>query len=299
MSILTRWSISGIIAAMSTHSDLIYVGIDIGGTKTLVVASHDGRTIDAQAKVETPADSGEGMREIERLVNEVSAGKRIAAIGIAAPGPLDLVHGRILKTPNMTWDETAICDQLKARYDVPVILENDANAAALAEATIGAAQHQPYVLYVTVSTGVGTGMVINGKIYHGASDVEGGHMLIPAHDRTLPGSKDGAELEAEISGRALKRRFHKLGFQIPAESKNWDVFAHDLAIGLHNLIVVMAPSVVVLGGGVSVHYDKFVKHLHRHLDGYKHWYPVPPIVQADLVEEAPIHGALILASRLG
>lgn len=284
--------------AASAPAGSVFIGVDIGGSKILVASSIDGTTIKNQAKTPTPDNAKDGITEVMRLIDEVAGDQKVAAIAVAAPGPLDLVHGHILKTPNMTWDETAICDLLQARYNVPAILENDANAGALAEALIGAAKGQPFVLYVTVSTGVGTGMVINGKIYHGAHDTEGGHMLIPAHDRTLKGSQDGAQLEAEASGRALKRRFNQLGFQIPADSKNWDIFAHDLALGLHNLSLVLSPSVIVLGGGVSVHYEKFINHLNRHLRTYKELYEHPPILQAAMVEEAPIHGALLLAARL-
>lgn len=292
----TRIRTSPVAAAAPAGS--VFIGVDIGGSKMLVASSTDGVTIKNQAKTATPDNSKDGITQIIRLIDEVAGDQKVAAIAVAAPGPLDLIHGHILKTPNMTWEETAICELLKARYDAPCILENDANAGALAEALIGAAASQPFVLYVTVSTGVGTGLVINGKVYHGAHDTEGGHMLIPTHDRTLKGSEDGAQLETEISGRALKRRFNQLGFQIPADSKNWDIFAHDLALGLHNLSLVLSPSVIVLGGGVSVHFDKFRDHLSRHLSAYHGLYPHPPIVQAQMVEEAPIHGALLLATRL-
>ena len=268
----------------------MYIGVDIGGSKILVVAGDDKHRIIRHAKVKTPESSAQGVTEIIHLIEQVAGGDKIKAVFVASPGPLDRKAGRILKTPNMTWEPVDIVRKLKSHFSVPVGLEKDADAAALSEATIGAAKGQPYVLYVTVSTGVGTGIVLNGEIYHGAHDPEGGHMDIYAEGKT-------EELEKAVAGPALKRRFGKYGYQI-TDPKIWDEFAGDLAKGLETLILTLSPSVVVIGGGVGVHFRKFEKQLITHLEKLKPIYPLPPIVPARHIETAVAYGTLILASRL-
>lgn len=268
----------------------MYIGVDIGGTKILVVAGDENHHILRSQKIATPETSAQGVIEIVHLIEQVAADDPIKSIFVASPGPLDIARGKILKTPNMTWEPVNITTQLKNHFSVPVGLENDTDAAGLSEATIGAGKKYPYVLYVSISTGVGTGMVINGEIYHGAHDTEGGHQYIMAegHLQTM---------EKAVSGKAIKRRFGKFGYEIH-DPAIWDEIAKDIAIGLHNLITIWSPSVVVLGGGVDVHFHKFEHFLRDHLSELKPVYPLPPIVPAKNMETAVAYGALILAARL-
>jgi predicted NBD/HSP70 family sugar kinase len=268
----------------------MFIGIDIGGSKILVVSGNDRFQILNSQKIETPDSAAQGIIEIIHLIENVSAGEKIKAIQIASPGPIDREHGLMLKTPNMDWGRVEIVKQLKNHFGVPVALEKDADAAALSEAKIGAAKGKRYVLYVTVSTGVGTGMVIDGKIYHGAKDTEGGHIYISAEGKN-------EELETAASGRALKRRFGKFGYQIK-DPKVWDEYAKDLAIGLYDLITIFSPEIVVIGGGVGVHYQRFHDALIKHISELKPYYPTPPIVPAKNMETAVAYGALILATNL-
>jgi predicted NBD/HSP70 family sugar kinase len=268
----------------------MYIGVDIGGSKTLVVAGDNKFNIVRSRKIETPETAHQGVIEIIHLIEMVAAGDEIKAIFVASPGPVDRVHGRILTTPNMGWEPVSITKQLRQHFKVPIALEKDANAAALSEATIGAAAGKRYVLYVTVSTGIGTGIIIDGQIYHGAHDPEGGHIDIMAEGRS-------EELETAASGKALKRRFGQYGYQIK-DAKLWDQFAYDLAIGLHNLITTISPEIVVLGGGVGVHFKKFEQFLLTHLGELNPLYPTPPIVPAKNMETAVAYGAIILATRL-
>lgn len=266
------------------------IGVDIGGSKILVVAGSRHYEIVRQQKVETPETSHQAVMEIIHLIEQVAAGETIEAIYVASPGPVDRERGCILKTPNISWEPVAIVDQLRNHFHVPVGLEKDANAAALSEAQIGAAAGAKYVLYVTVSTGVGTGIIIEGKIYHGAHDPEGGHIAIAAEGKT-------EELETATSGRALIRRFGKPGYQI-TDPAQWDEFARDLAVGLHDLITTISPEIVVIGGGVGVHFHKFGKQLLKHLKELKPLYPTPPILPAKNMETAVAYGTLILADGL-
>ncbi len=268
----------------------MYIGVDIGGSKILVVAGATGREITRQAKVETPNNAAQAITEIAHLIEQVSEGSPVKAIAVGAAGTLDRKRGILIENPNLGWAETPIIAQLKNHFKVPITLENDANVAGLAEAVEGTGQGYHYVLYVTVSTGVGTGIVINHEIYHGEHDTEGGHILIAA-ENTME------ELEYAVSGPALKRRFGLYGYEI-TDPKMWDEFACDLAVGLYNFITLLSPSVVVIGGGVGVHFKKFEAPLLKHLQSLKPKYPLPPVVAARHIETAVAYGALILASRL-
>jgi glucokinase len=287
-----RYNLAQMVSTKSSSG--INIGVDIGGSKILVVAGDERYRILRSQKIETPESAGQGLVEITHLIEKVAGHEPIRSIVVAAPGPLDRAKGVILKTPNMEWENVEVVNYLNNHFKVPVSLEKDADAAALAEATIGAAKGQPYVLYVTISTGIGTGVIINGQIYHGASDPEGGHMDITAEGRS-------EEFEYAASGKALIRRFGKAGYQI-TDPKVWDEFAKDLAVGLHNLIVVLSPSVVVIGGGVGVHFHKFEAFLRQHLVELQpaHYdpLPIPPIVPAQNMETAVAYGTLILASKL-
>jgi predicted NBD/HSP70 family sugar kinase len=270
----------------------MYIGIDIGGSKVLVVAGDARYRILRQAKVETPATAQQGMIEIIHLVEQVAAVERVRAIGVAAPGPVDRAGGRLFETPprNLSWGPVDIGRQLTNHFKAPVVVEHDAAAAALAEAVMGAAKGKANVLYVTISTGVGMGVVVDGQIYHGFHDTEAATIYVDAGGQEQ-------EFEEVVSGRALKRRFGKYGYQI-TDPKTWDLYAADLAVGLHDLISALSPEIVVIGGGVGVHLDRFHEFLVRHLQKMQQMYPLPPIVGAKYIETGTAHGALILAARL-
>lgn len=267
----------------------MYIGVDIGGSKILVVAGDAQHHIHHRAKIATPASAAQGVMEVIHLIEQVNGGEPIKAIGIASPGPIDRAKGRILKTPNMTWEPVDIVRQVHNHFQVPTVLEKDADAAALSEATIGAGQGHETVLYVTISTGVGTGLVINGEIYHGAHDPEGGHQYIEAEGHV-------EKLETAVSGKAIKRRFNKFGYEIK-DTKTWDKIAKDMALGIYNLITIISPAVVVIGGGVGVHFHRFEQQLNTHLKTYGSLYPLPPIKPAKHMETAVAYGALILAAK--
>ncbi|HSX41264.1 MAG TPA: ROK family protein [Candidatus Saccharimonadales bacterium] len=266
------------------------IGVDIGASKILVVAGNSQPEIENSMKIATPDNGGQAVIEITHLIEQVAGGQPIAGIHVASPGPIDRAKGTILKTPNMNWEPLPIVEQLRNHFRVPVALEKDADAAALAEATIGAGKGQSSVLYVTISTGVGIGIVINGELYHGAHDPEGGHIQIMAEGKS-------EELETAVAGPAMKRRFGQYGYEI-TDPKIWDEYAKDVATGLYDLIITLSPSIVVMGGGVNVHFRKFEQPLLMHLRALKPINPLPPIVPAKYMETAVAYGTLILASHL-
>ncbi len=191
------------------------VGIDIGGTKlAAVVADKDGNILQ---KVRKPTESEKGPQHTVQLllgmVDEVLGlgelnRKDISGIGVSCGGPLDTKTGIIYSPPNLPgWDALPLKDMIESEFHIPTIIENDANASALAEARFGGGRGYDYVLYMTMSTGIGGGIVANGKIYHGANDSAGevGHqILLP--DGPLCGCGQYGCLEALCSGPSIARR---------------------------------------------------------------------------------------------
>jgi glucokinase len=196
---------------MSSH----VIGIDIGGTKlATVVADKDGTILQ---KVRKPTESergpGRAVQLLLEMVTEILDLARlrredIAGIGVSCGGPLDTKTGIIYSPPNLPgWDALPLKEMIESEFHIPTVIENDANASALAEARFGGGRGYDYVLYMTMSTGIGGGIVANGEIYHGANDSAGevGHqILLP--DGPLCGCGQYGCLEALCSGPAIARR---------------------------------------------------------------------------------------------
>ena len=191
------------------------VGIDIGGTKLATVVADDSGNI--LSKVRRPTDAEKGPEYAIQLLFEMvyetiaQAGleqEAIAAIGVSCGGPLDTKTGVVYSPPNLPgWDAFPLKAHLESEFNIPTIIENDANASALAEYRFGGGRGYDAVLYMTMSTGIGGGIVIDGRIYHGANDSAGevGHqILLP--DGPLCGCGKRGCLEALCSGPAIARR---------------------------------------------------------------------------------------------
>ena len=196
---------------MKTH----VVGIDIGGTKlATVVADNTGHIL---SKVRKPTLSERGPEYALQLLFDMVretvelAGveqKSVAAIGVSCGGPLDTKTGVVYSPPNLPgWDALPLKAQLESEFQIPVTIENDANASALAEFRFGGGRGYRAVLYMTMSTGIGGGIVIDGQIYHGANDSAGevGHQILLPNGPRCGCGKRGC-LEALCSGPAIARR---------------------------------------------------------------------------------------------
>jgi glucokinase len=180
---------------------------------------------------------------------------------------------------------------------LPTVIENDANTAALAEQHLGAGKGSKVMLFVTISTGIGTGLVLDGKVYHGAHDTEGGHVIVEPGG-PLCGCGGRGHFEAVASGRAIERDYGRIARDIH-ESAIWNDIAAKVAVGLSSLITAYSPDTVVLGGGVGgVHYDRLHRPLLKHLERSHLLYPLPKIRRAKFTETAPLYGCFILARDL-
>ena len=272
-------------------SESLYLGVDVGGTKVAAgLVTSRGELL---SKVRTPMTSHEdgaaGLRAVERAIDAAFAAEparkaSVAGIGIVSPGPVDPAQGIVVNPGNLPcWRNYPLVAEIKKSRGLPTILDNDANAAALAEVQWGAAAGFSSVLYVTIGTGIGTGIVLNGSIYHGRTGAagEGGHVSIDYHGPLCPCGKRGC-IEVLTAGPAVARRAReRIGAggveastlltlaggnpaAVTAEivAKAWrdgdplatailEETADLLAIWLGNMIDLFDPDVVVVGGGMS------------------------------------------------
>jgi len=266
----------------------MYLAVDIGGTKTLLASFDDkGKLLDT-VKFPTPRDYDNFLADLRHYLQFLKIVNYQAA-GIAAPGRIDRLHGRALAFGNLPWRDVPIQADMERIVDAPVVVENDAKLAGLSEAKVIIKEFKK-VLYVTISTGIGTGIIINGVIDPSFEDSEGGHLMLE-HDGKIE------NWETFASGKAIFKRFGKKAQDITDESA-WKIIARNIAIGLIDLIAVIQPEVIVLGGGVGQYYAKFSDYLDTELKRYETpLVPIPPIRLAKRPEEAVIYGCFELAQQ--
>ncbi|MDW7650241.1 MAG: ROK family protein [Bacillota bacterium] len=264
-----------------------YAATDVGGTKIYTVLADADGNIMEHIRLDTRATEGPDViiGQIAESVREVlsRAGKEtgtLTAAGVCAAGFFDWKKRVLVHSPNMPgWNNVPLEDKLSAQLGIPVLAENDANAAALGEACRGAGHGSRDVVFITVSTGIGAGLVLDGRIYRGTSGFAGeaGHMVVKP-DGPLCGCGRYGCLETVASGTAIAKaatRIIKSGRrtqmaemangeeikapQVFAAARSGDKAAQDvlaeaiyyLGIGLVNLINLFNPEVLVIGGGVS------------------------------------------------
>lgn len=276
-----------------------YIGIDVGGTKVLTALADEKGLILNKAQKPTEADKGEetiisNIKEsIDRVINKSPITKKeVKRIGIGSPGPLDLEKGMIIENSNLSWSNVPIVKILEEMTGIPVILENDANAAALGEKHFGAGREAENIVYLTISTGIGGGIIIDKKIYHGGKGNAGevGHMTLIPDSNYQCGCGNYGCFEAVASGTAIARRGREVLKKeeeslikeysnneadqidaplIAAAARAGDKQAIEifkltgrlLGIGISNVVNLFDPEIVVLGGGVMHAKDLFIEEL--------------------------------------
>lgn len=263
------------------------IGVDIGGTKTLV-ASFDRHEIVREDRFATDKDAAVFLRDLLPLLSAHAGQRNIEAISVAAPGIVDHHRGSIVRCGNLPWTDIPLRKIIGETIDCPVYVENDANLAGLAEAH--ALHPIPQLcLYVTVSTGIGTGIVVNGRLLPALSGSEAGHMM-------LRRDGDYKKWEQYASGRALLERTGTLAVKLDSE-RAWYEVAARVADGLLALIPALQPSVVVIGGSIGSYLDvrwrePLEKILRKEMSPY---ITQPPILQTQHPSEAVLYGCNIYA----
>jgi fructokinase len=236
----------------------LYGGIEAGGTKFVCAIASGPGDIRAEARFPTTTPDETIGRAIA-FFQEQADEHPIAALGIAAFGPVDPdprspTYGYITTTPKPGWGDTDFAGAVGRALGVPVGFDTDVNGAALGEYRWGAAQDVETFVYWTIGTGLGGGGMVNGQLMHGLMHPEMGHMLI-RHDwerDPFPGTCPfhGDCLEGLAAGPALERRWGQRGETLPPDHEAWALEAHYLALGLSNVITILSPQRIILGGGV-------------------------------------------------
>jgi fructokinase len=242
--------------------DRLYGGIEAGGTKFVcTVATGPDQVIEEERFPTTDPD--ETIGKTSDFFRPYAGRGELAAVGIASFGPVDLnpaspTYGYITTTPKAGWSQVDLRGRLAKALDLPVAFDHDVVAAAYGEQTWVPANRglDPFV-YVTVGTGVGVGVIANGRPLHGLVHPEAGHFPIP-HDRQrdpFPGAcpYHGDCLEGLASGPAMEKRWGQKAETLPDSHPAWELEAQYLALALMNLIYAYSPQRIVLGGGVSQH----------------------------------------------
>lgn len=247
------------------------VGVcDIGGTQLRVaLADRAGNLIGRRALPHVTRAADAVIKriadELESLAQEYQV--TLQGIGASVPGPLDAARGVILFSPNLEWHEVAFTEALAARMQVPIALDDDANCAALGEQWRGAASAARDAVYVIVGTGIGSGLILNGNLYRGATGGAGeiGHTTIEPNGPLCSCGNCGC-LEVLAAGPALLRRAREMGLscqstsEVIKEARSGDstaiqilqVAGRYLGIGLANVVNMLNPEMIVLGGGVAL-----------------------------------------------
>jgi glucokinase len=305
---------------MKETDDGVVVGVDIGGTKVAAGLVDRNGEIKTQTRIPMSATgtAADGLAAVVSAIDRLFAGHEnartpIRGIGICAPGPLDPATGVVINPPNLPcWRDYPLTAEVAGIYRVPVKLENDANAAALAEAYWGAGRGYRHIFYATIGTGIGTGIVFDNRIYNGRTGAaaEGGHMSIDYHGPRCGCGKPGC-IEILAAGPAIARRArahlasqqasnasssaspqqaphsamldlgHGSVDAVTSEMVGQAYLAGDLlakqtlletvdllALWLSNIVDLLEPDVIIIGGGVAAMLNPFFDDISRGLAKY-------------------------------
>lgn len=266
----------------------MYLAVDIGGTKTLVASLDDNGVIQQKLKFPTAKDYKVFIRKLEDTVAYLSTKEFIAA-GVAAPGRIDRKRGIGIGMGNLPWVNVPIRDDVSRIAKAPAVIDNDAKLAGLSEAMLLKDSYNK-VLYLTLGTGIGCAIITNQKIDPSLADMEGGKILLE-HQGMLQ------EWERFAGGKAITEHFGKPASEL-TNPKDWEYVADNLTIGLIDILAICQPEVVIVGGGMGAHFDKFKQPLLANLAKYETpLIPVPPVIQARRPDDAVVFGCYDLARQ--
>ncbi len=310
------------------------IGIDLGGTFIKYgIVNEDGEIIEKE-KAATPAGCGyaETVEIIVSVTGKISAehGAPVCGLGIGAPGVVDGEKGVVRSSGNLGWENKPLAEDLSAMLGIPVMLSNDANAAAYGEYVCGAGKQYNSVVLITLGTGVGSGIVLNGKLYEGneGAGAELGHEVIRVGGEKCACGRRGC-FEAYASATALIRQT-KRAMEKDRQSKLWQLCEGDinnvngktafdgaavgdktakrvvnnylryLSEGLANIANTFRPEVILIGGGISAQGEKLTIPLQKRVEklmlGHGGYAPVK-ILTASLGNDAGLVGAAMLAKN--
>ena len=314
---------------------MLYAGVDVGGMSIkCCLAKENGEMLVKDSfktkKNITCAEMGESIASfIKKLAARIGvAESEIAAVGMGTPGTVDSKKGIIVYSNNIKFEKAPIVAEVKKHLSCPVVVENDANAAALGEAIFGAAKGLSDVVLITLGTGVGTGIVVNGDIItgKGGAGAEGGHIMLKMGGEPCSCGRRGC-FEAYASASALLRQTARMVAKHPDSllAKLWKEqgesgivpfdaakagdkagtkvirdYVNYVAQGIASLVNIFRPDVVLIGGGISNQGDYFIKKVSRKVNTCVFGSKVNAKVKvraAELKNDAGLLGAVALALR--
>ena len=277
----------------------VFVGLDIGGTKIMVAAADREGNILRRARADTSTSLETDLANINRMIAEVAAEEEIMGMGAAIGGPLDWEQGIVSPLHQPAWRNVPLKAMMEFKWGCAFRVDVDTNVAAVGEYRWGGILAKRF-LYLTLSTGMGGGFLVDGQIYRGQDGAhpEVGHQSIHFRSSNLRAvqCECGAPdcLEALVSGNGIRRIYGK-----PAEaltSQEWDEVAYNLGQGLRNMAVLYAPDLIRIGGGVAVgggenfiHAAKIVMEEHLKL------VPAPQVELSCLGYDTALRGAIAVA----
>lgn len=295
-------------------SNTYAVGIDIGGTNTRVALVDSA--LHLVKRVQFPTDTESPEATIDRIRQAISTfdTQEIAGIGLSCPGPLDLKKGTVIVTPNLkpAWFGFPLTERLSEATGLPATLENDANLAALAEAVVGEGRDKRFVQFLTISTGVGSGFVVDQKIYQGAHGFANEVASVCMwQDGPQAGVLAPGGIEAIASGSAITNRAREAGLtvahagEVDALAKAGNGAAREVMEDAKNylanfigaLYAINDPDIVILGGSVALKIPDFVADVERRVipKALPALRPLIRIVPSTLDEDSGLLGAAYLA----
>ena len=232
---------------------MLFGALEAGGTKMVcAIGNEKGEILE---RVSIPTETPEVT--LPKLLAYFE-GKGIRALGIGCFGPIDLnessdTYGYITTTPKLPWVNCDICGYFREHLQIPVGFDTDVNGSLLGEATWGCLQDVKNAMYITIGTGIGAGVMTEGKLLHGMLHPECGHMLMPVRSDDTYGGKcpyHGTCLEGLAAGPAIEARWGQKAETLYDRPEVWELEAHYLAVAVVNFIMILSPQKIILGGGV-------------------------------------------------
>jgi predicted NBD/HSP70 family sugar kinase len=277
----------------------VVAGLDIGGTKMMVASADRQGNILRRVRTDTSTRLEADLENINRMFSEVAAGEEILGMGAAIGGPLDWKQGIVSPLHQPAWRNVPLKAIMEAKWNCPFYVDVDTNVAALGEYRWGGLSAERF-LYLTLSTGMGGGFLVDGEIYRGQDGAhpEVGHQSINCHcsNPLAVQCECGAPdcLEALISGNGIRRIYGK-----PAEmlsTEQWQEVAYNLGQGLRNMAALYAPQLIRIGGGVAVGGgEPFIGAARKIMKEHLRLVPAPQVELSRLGYDTALRGAIALA----
>ncbi|MCA9337565.1 ROK family protein [Candidatus Saccharibacteria bacterium] len=264
----------------------MYLAIDIGGSKTLLGVFTDKGNLKESLRFATPKQYDDFLASLLRNLRLLKTDD-FKAVCLAAPGRIDYENGVGIRFGNLDWENVPLKKDVENLTHSPTIVENDARLAGLSEAKNIMKKYKK-VLYITISTGIGYSLIVNGVINQSIGTSGGRGMVFERNGRSMP-------WEEFASGKAITKQYGLRASDID-DPTIWKAIVRNFAVGITELIATLQPEVVIFGGGVGAHFDKFGSLLQTELKRFATpMTPVPPLLMAKRPEEAVIYGCFELA----